>query len=304
MFKMFCEFQSFILFVCFILTVLYIQWRDINWVNNEADLQFLRNYTPQVKGQQLRVFLHGPAGAGKSSFINSVQSVLRGRIYRQALVDNTSHDSFTKEFNTFKIPKDPESFYPFVFNDTMGLSTTGGILEEDLKLALKGHMKEGYRFNPESPLPETEEFYNKCPKLNDKVHILVCVIPATTLSIMSDKVVEKIRKVREEASRLKIPQFAMLTKIDEAFPEIEVDVQNVYKLPSVKDQMRKFSVDVGIPMNCIFPVKNYYEEIELNKDMNTLILSAMKNIIYSGDDFIKFIQRETGSDKGRWAPKF
>ncbi|XP_017290844.1 interferon-induced protein 44 [Kryptolebias marmoratus] len=275
--------------------VLHKPWRNINWGNNEADLQFLRNYTPQFEGQQLRILLHGPVGAGKSSFINSVQSVLRGKIYRQALVDNTSHDSFTKEFTTFKIPKDPESFYPFVFNDTMGLSTERGILEEDLKLALKGHIKEGYRFSPASPLPETEEFYNKCPKPNDKVHVLVCVIPANTLSIMSDEVLAKIRKVREEASRLKIPQFAMLTKIDEAFPEIGDDVQNVYKLPSVKEKMRKFSVEVGIPMNCIFPVKNYHEEIDMDEDMNSLILSAMKNIIYSGDDFIKFIQSQSKS---------
>jgi len=65
--------------------------------DNEAVLQTVKGYKPQIEGQLLRILLHGPVGAGKSSLINSVQSVLLGRIYRQALVDNTSGDSFTKE---------------------------------------------------------------------------------------------------------------------------------------------------------------------------------------------------------------
>ncbi|KAF1377036.1 hypothetical protein PFLUV_G00217710 [Perca fluviatilis] len=95
--------------------------------------------------------------------------------------------------------------------------------------------------------------------------------------------------------------------------------------------MEEFSVNVGIPMNCIFPVKNhpsihhqpliprtgswggwsqsqhtsgerpgtpwtgrqsiaavknYHEEINLNSDIDSLILSALTNIINFGDDCI------------------
>ncbi|KAF1377039.1 hypothetical protein PFLUV_G00217740 [Perca fluviatilis] len=39
-------------------------------------------------------------------------------------------------------------------------------------------------------------------------------------------------------------------------------------------------------MNCIFPVKNYHEEINLNSDIDSLILSALTNIINFGDDCI------------------
>lgn len=52
-------------------------------------------------------------------------------------------------------------------------------------------------------------------------------------------------------------------------------------------QMEEFSSDVGIPMNCIFPVKNYSHEIDLNKDVDTLILSVLRRIIDFGDDFIE-----------------
>ena len=52
--------------------------------------------------------------------------------------------------------------------------------------------------------------------------------------------------------------------------------------------MEQFSVDVGIPMNCIFPVKNYSDELDLNIDADLLILSSLRHIINSGDDFINF----------------
>lgn len=65
---------------------------------------YLKNYTflnsykpghPDVKN--LRILLHGPVGAGKSSFINSVQSALRDRVAISAQTDATSGSSFTRK---------------------------------------------------------------------------------------------------------------------------------------------------------------------------------------------------------------
>ncbi|XP_041831581.1 interferon-induced protein 44-like [Melanotaenia boesemani] len=266
--------------------VLSEPWREINWGNNGDDLEFVKNYEPSTEGQVVRIFLHGPPGAGKSSFINSVQSVLHGRIYRQALANNTNDGCFTKKHTTYKIQKDNET-YPFVFHDIMGLHISTGVLVEDIRLALKGHVKEGYRFNPESSLSEDDQYYNKSPKLNDTVHVLVCVIPADTLAIMYDEVIKKIKSVRKDASMLDMPQVAILTKIDLICPEMKEDIKNVYKVLDLKEKMEKFSAAVGIPMNCIFPVKNYHEEIDMNEDMDSLILSAMKNILDCGNDFYK-----------------
>lgn len=251
----------------------------------------MQNYKPQIEGQQLRILLHGPVGAGKSSFINSVHSVLNGRMYTQALADNTFHGCFTKQYTTYKIPKrGPETFYPFVFNDVMGLDPSGGALVEDIKLAMMGHVKEDYWFNPTSALSShsCDHLYNKNPTENDKVHVLVCVVPANTVSQIRDETVQKIRKIRTEASELKIPQVAILTKIDEACPEIKQDLKKVYRIKYLKEKMEEFSAEVGIPMNCIFPVKNYHSEIDLNSDVDSLILSALKSIINFGDDCINF----------------
>lgn len=52
-------------------------------------------------------------------------------------------------------------------------------------------------------------------------------------------------------------------------------------------QLETFSAQVGIPMNCIFPVKNYHNEIDLNSEVGSLLLSALIGIINFGDDFIR-----------------
>ena len=50
------------------------------------------------------------------------------------------------QYTTYKIEKEtPNTLYPFVFNNIMGLSEGKGVLVDDVKLALKGHVKENYK---------------------------------------------------------------------------------------------------------------------------------------------------------------
>ncbi|XP_035986286.1 interferon-induced protein 44 isoform X1 [Fundulus heteroclitus] len=265
-------------------------WREIKWGDNQADLEFVKNYKPEFDDQTLRILLLGPEGAGKSSFINSVQSVLKDRIYSQALADSYSAaTSFTREYITYKVHKEGKSFYPFVFCDIMGLSYEQGILEDDVKLALRGHVKEGYKFKPESHLPEGDESYEQVPKPKHKAHILVYVFSADTVECTVEEFIKKTRRIRLDASSQNIAQIAILTKIDKLCPEMKEDIKNVYILRKMKETMEKFSNELGIPMNCIFPVKNYHEEINMNEDINSLILSALKHIIQRGDDYFTFL---------------
>ncbi|XP_069576198.1 interferon-induced protein 44-like [Brachyistius frenatus] len=265
-------------------------WREVSWTDNGRDLQYVKDYQPQNEDvKHVRVLLYGPVGAGKSSFINSVSSILKGRMTVPAEASATiSNQSHTKMYKTHKFQKESRgNFYPLVFNDIMGVEdgTGRGVKVDDIKLAMKGHVMDNYKFNPLSSLSAGDAGYNPSPSPDDRVHVLVCVCSGNASEI-KDSVLQKMRDIREAASDLDIPQLAIVTKVDEACSETENDLKNVYKSKYVKKKMSELSSRLGIPLNGIFPVKNYSKEIALKEDVNTLILSALRMIIDFGDDFI------------------
>uniref|UniRef100_A0A3P8TLS9 G domain-containing protein n=1 Tax=Amphiprion percula TaxID=161767 RepID=A0A3P8TLS9_AMPPE len=255
-------------------------WREFSWKNLQ-NLNFLKSYQPRnAEVKHLRILLIGPVGVGKSSFIDSVDSVLQDRITGRAPTDAvTGSSSFTKN-----CMYENEGFYSFMFNDLMGFErpAESGVHVEDIKLALKGHVKEGYKFKPEEPLTEGD-FYNPNPTLSDRVHVLASVVPAESLSIMNIEVVEKLREVRLAASEMGIPQLAIFTRIDEACPESKF----------LKEQVEKCSSLLGIPPNCMFLVKNYHSEITTSNAINALILFALRAMVSVGEDFLNDLQEKS-----------
>ncbi|KAL7846084.1 hypothetical protein AOLI_G00242760, partial [Acnodon oligacanthus] len=116
-------------------------WRDMDWNEKEhleAKLRSIQLNHPQLRC--VRILLHGPVGAGKSCFINSVQSVFQGEIKTKAFEQANAKKSCTKTYKAYTITNRDDETLPFVFNDIMGLEQNNedGIHPEDVVNALLG----------------------------------------------------------------------------------------------------------------------------------------------------------------------
>ncbi|XP_062409869.1 uncharacterized protein LOC134100598 isoform X2 [Sardina pilchardus] len=272
------------------------RWRSIEWgvnVTIKHSLQDLTLKNPQVR--HLRILLHGPVGSGKSSIINSINSIFQDKVKVGALAASGSGTTFTKTFKTYQIRYREDTALPVVFNDIMGLENNDdeGVHPKDIISALKGHVNDNYQFNPRCPLSERDRSYNHSPTVDDKVHCLVSVLPAHKISLMDDEVIRKMQYIREHASEMGIPQVVFMTTVDLACPVVKNDLQRIYSSKHIKQKMQECSNKLGVPMNCIFPVKNYHEENNLDSNMDSLILDALKHTVNFAYDYVDGLETST-----------
>ncbi|XP_014878220.1 interferon-induced protein 44-like [Poecilia latipinna] len=146
------------------------------------------------------------------------------------------------------------------------------------------------QFNPSASLSNNDPGYNSSPSVSDRVHVLVHIYSANAAE-MKSSVLQKMREIKKAASELGIYQLAILTHIDAACGETKNNIRNVYRSTYLEKKMTDFSSSLGIPMNSIFPVKNYIHEIQLDPNVDVLILDALRLMIDFGGDYAKNSQR-------------
>uniref|UniRef100_A0A4W4FMB4 G domain-containing protein n=1 Tax=Electrophorus electricus TaxID=8005 RepID=A0A4W4FMB4_ELEEL len=224
---------------------------------------------------ELRFLLHGPVGAGKSSTFNIIKNVFEGRQFVKCLASSENSS---------------EDLLPLAFNDTVGVEKEQGVHTDDIISALRGHIKEGYVFNPKSQISEENPHYLKNPSLSDRIHCLVSVVAADRIAVMDQEIINKMRQVRQAANRMGIPQVVFMTRVDLACPLTKENLRYIYKSKKVRDNVskkasRSFSL-LGIPVNCIFPVKNYHMETHVSGDINCLMLDALTQIVDWANDYV------------------
>ncbi|KAI4902384.1 hypothetical protein NFI96_019479, partial [Prochilodus magdalenae] len=187
---------------------------------------------------------------------------------------------------THKLKKCSGGHYPFVFTDLMGLEAenSGGIIPDDINKALKGHCYAGrgdrmqMQFNPLHVITKDSLRYKENPKASDKVHCLVTILHADSISRMSDKMIEKLKTIREKVKKLKIPQVIVLTKVDQACQIVSEDLKKIYYSRKIREKVEVCSIALGISLNAIYPVKNYHAEITQDDNTNTIILMALRDM--------------------------
>uniref|UniRef100_A0A673JQQ0 Interferon-induced protein 44-like n=1 Tax=Sinocyclocheilus rhinocerous TaxID=307959 RepID=A0A673JQQ0_9TELE len=272
-----------------ILQVMEKPWRNVLWTAEAELMEKIRNQKPLVTSvSRFRILMIGPVGAGKSSFFNSINSIFMGRMTSKA-ISGSAGTSLTTQFRTYPVKDGREGKpLPFVLCDTMGLEeqSGAGLDIEDISSTLQGHVPDRYKFNPISPFQPDEQKASRPASLQEKIHCVVYVIDATKISLMSDKLQEKLASIRRKVNSLGIPQIVLMTKVDEACPEVEKDLQSLYVSSYIKSKVQEVSSRLGVPVSCVLPAKNYSQELELELNCDVLLLTALQQMLNFADDYL------------------
>ncbi|XP_078075104.1 interferon-induced protein 44-like isoform X2 [Mustelus asterias] len=216
-------------------------WRHLTWTTGkrQEQINFIESYKPYMSSvSKARVLLIGPIGAGKSSFINSVNSIFRGHVTSRVLAGSGPTSTTTM-------------------------------------------------FKAASPINADTADYIKSPTVGGRIHCVVYVINAGKVTECSTDIKNEIRAIRSQINKLEVPQVVLLTKVDEECPLIAKDLENVYHSDHIEKKVSAVGQQLGIPISCIIPMKNYWSDHELHYATDILILSALVQILRYADDYFE-----------------
>ncbi|XP_027014520.2 interferon-induced protein 44-like isoform X2 [Tachysurus fulvidraco] len=264
-------------------------WRSVNWTSESREelMEKVESYKPACGAvSEAKVLLLGPVGAGKSSFISSVQSVFSGRVLNRAMVGSSASASFTKRLQSFPIRRSREisgsASTSLVLCDIMGLGDGDwtGLSLYDALCVIKGHVNDGHQFSTENPVK-----YDSIKKLTlkDKIHCVVFVVDASKINTYTKGLSTTFHQLRENISSLGVHQVALLTHVDEVCTVTSQDTSQVYRSRQVQQLIVKAGALLGMATSYILPVRNYSSQLELNDNMDILLLNAVDHILQYTD---------------------
>ncbi|OWF46414.1 Interferon-induced protein 44-like [Mizuhopecten yessoensis] len=278
------------------------QWRD----EPKFDKQYLNTLLDDVESywplkefgvpeealQHVNILLIGPIGAGKSSFLNSVESVFRGHVSMSAAAGSRGK-SVTSMYRQYPVTaSDNRHYLHFQMCDCRGLED-GFSLNKDIEGILDGHAPNNYIFNSSSALTSKAHGYIRDPKLKDKIHCVVYVLDSEKysaevgMSFMTEGVKEQITDIMEKVDQRGIPQLILLNKIDNTCAATKENTSAVYRSDLIRQRCFHAANCLGLPPLTVLPMKNHYMELTTSDEVAILALYNLRQMLRSADAYLR-----------------
>jgi len=270
--------------------LLPISWVPVDWSEKTRDelrkqlCQYQPKYYDQLGIKFANILVIGGTGAGKTTFLSTLESVMLGRMSALS-PKGKGTDSLT--LNLLKYALDG---VPGVrIWDTKGWSASTYRTSE-MGYIVDGHIPHGFSLQT-TMTPESFGF-NQMPKAAQKVHVVLILVGAE--AVTDSGYMARIREFRDLARARGIPIVLGLTKVDQIDKaNLENDAMdgsaltNVFKSTTVRDVIHNLSSASGIDPNYILPIKGYCHEYEHanNIYVDTLALLAVKKLLECADDY-------------------
>ncbi|XP_051788927.1 interferon-induced protein 44-like [Erpetoichthys calabaricus] len=266
-------------------------WQELIWTTQKRSQMrdSIVSYKPPTNlVTKTRVLLVGLVGAGKSSFISSIYSVLEGAVTCQTIVGTEKAQSFTTKFTSYNIKavRGGEAT-SLVLCDMMGMgdAEVQGVNVKDVLEVIKGHVPERYKFNPSKAISQDSTGYVSEPTLKHKIACVVFVFSAKDLNGYSKTLLDNLKELQLHIRDLGVPLVAVLTHTDEVCHVVDQNASMMYFSSHVQDKVHTVVNLFGLPLSCIFPVKNYSSKLMLDCNTDILIFNALEFILRYTDLF-------------------
>ncbi|KAL3875141.1 hypothetical protein ACJMK2_038069 [Sinanodonta woodiana] len=248
----------------------------------------VQNFVPieELRISQMKLLLIGPVGGGKSSFFNTINSIFRGHVTSQACSGSAEH-SLTTKYRMYQVRSSASSKpLPFRLCDTRGLEEAQGLDAHEVSFIIGGNVPDGYQFNPSVPFSQETPGYIKAPSLKDMVHCIAYVLDGSTVDVIPEKTLEKMKAIQAKMNQSGVPQVVLLTKVDKVCHNVEKDLSFIFKSGLISDLVDKVSQVMGLPRGHVLPIKNYEKELELDTKISILSLLALRQMLRFSQDFL------------------
>eukprot|EP00457_Paulinella_chromatophora_P007152 gb/GEZN01007173.1/.p1 GENE.gb/GEZN01007173.1/~~gb/GEZN01007173.1/.p1 ORF type:complete len:479 (+),score=49.71 gb/GEZN01007173.1/:30-1466(+) len=236
---------------------------------NWQPVSYLSSHFENVQeSTALNVMCFGPVGAGKSSLISSIKTVLgdsKTPEYEEALaLGGVSHGSVHLREHT---PSD----LPLRMIDTWGLAKDT-YTKQNLEKIIKGEVPFGWHMEKMSELKERPEV--RASHKGRRVHGLLYFVPVANLA--NQTAMNELRDQLNVVRKQMISPLVLLARIDERIENIRKNPQELLaSSQELKDLRSQVAQTLGVPEGTILPTIPYHLEQERSMQLEKLVVHTL-----------------------------
>eukprot|EP00090_Calanus_glacialis_P029191 TRINITY_DN46847_c0_g1_i1.p1 TRINITY_DN46847_c0_g1~~TRINITY_DN46847_c0_g1_i1.p1 ORF type:complete len:247 (-),score=41.59 TRINITY_DN46847_c0_g1_i1:48-788(-) len=201
------------------------------------------------------VLLIGQISAGKSSFLNTLESPIRNYVTSTAS-SGSSGKSLTSEMREYIVKDEKNEAIPIRFLDSQGLEATDkGLKMEDVIQILDGN-----------------------DSVDKKIHCVCFVVNCANFKGMDEALFEKWNKIREESEKRNMEPLIILTNVDEVCEQTKQNPSLVFYSEIIHAKVTEVKNKLRLNARVVLPVVNYTEQRSLVLEIDILALYALREI--------------------------
>eukprot|EP00762_Andalucia_godoyi_P008548 ANDGO_01345.mRNA.1 hypothetical protein len=261
----------------------------------ESLRHFLHRERAKLGIDRINILLVGHVGAGKSSFVSTIDSCAKYELVLSQLSMASQSTSVSKTLVGFNVGAEEEGTFPFRLWDTMGYEDEDDPeYYEKLGLILDGKLKSGTRLD-QSPIPASS--MNSSPSVVDRMHVMcVCASAEDAENVDYCKRIGKLTNYARRRCEGQLHVCIVITKIDKYDQDLLKTAASTWqcyssaRLAKLRESIGKHT---GLNLNSLYVVRCYSSEyktypaidcVAMNVllDMKPLIRGLFDNWLSSG----------------------